>query len=61
MATRRTSFKQSDITRLLKAAAAAGLKTKGCRLNPHSGEIELNFDGDSKAHNNSFDAIMGAD
>ena len=61
MTTRLKSFKQIDVTRSLKGAAAAGLETTACRINPQSGEIELIFAGDKKNTDNTFDTIMGLD
>lgn len=58
MSVRRASFKQSDATRALKAAVAAGLKPTGFRLNP-TGAIEVLFGTDRDALGNSFDEIQG--
>lgn len=59
MASRRSSFRQADATRALKAAVAAGLKPTGFRLDP-TGAIEVQFDGQARAGaTNSFDDIQG--
>lgn len=59
MAARRATFRQSDATRALKAAVAAGLKPTGYRLDP-TGAIEVLFDGQHRiAAQNSFDEIQG--
>lgn len=57
--TRRASVKQADLTRILRAALAAGLEPRGCRINPVTGEIELQFGNDNRRNSNSFDAMMG--
>lgn len=58
MVVRRANFKQADATRALKAAAAAGLKPTGYRVEP-GGAIIVMF-GDAAARSaNSFDDIQG--
>ena len=57
--TRRAAFKQSDLTRALRGAKAAGLEPQGCKINPATGEIEMQF-GKDAASRNSFDQLMGA-
>lgn len=58
MGARRANFKQADATRALKAAAAAGLKPTGYRVEP-GGAIIVMF-GDAAARSaNSFDDIQG--
>lgn len=46
-----STFKQSDLTRALRAAAAVGLKVTGYKINPQ-GEIEV-VTGDSPAHDSA--------
>lgn len=58
MSVRRAAFKQSDATRALKAAVAAGLKPTGFRLDPN-GVIEVQFGTDRTVVGNSFDEIQG--
>lgn len=55
---RRTNFKQSDITRALRGAVAAGLKPSGYRVNT-DGEIEVQLGNDNAVASNSFDRLMG--
>ena len=55
---RRAAFKQADLTRALRAAKAAGLKPSGYRINPVTGEIEVQLGNDNPASGNSFDALM---
>ena len=57
---RHAAFKQADLTRALRAAMAAGLKPSGYRINPATGEIEVQFGNDNPTSGNSFDTIMGA-
>lgn len=56
---RRATFKQADLTRALRAATAAGLKPSGYRINPMTGEIEVQLGANDSGPSNSFDAIMG--
>lgn len=56
---RRASFKQADLTRALRAATAAGMKPSGYRINPVTGEIEVQLGANDTVMSNSFDAIRG--
>lgn len=57
---RAAAFKQADLTRALRAATAAGLKPSGYRINPVTGEIEVQLGNDNAATaGNSFDRLMG--
>lgn len=58
MTTRAARFRQADLTRALRAAAAAGMKPSGCRIDA-SGDIVVMFGGDALATSNSFDALIG--
>lgn len=59
MSSRRSTFRQVDATRALKAAVAAGLKPSGYRVDP-TGAIEVLFAGsDRGVSHNSFDDIQG--
>lgn len=58
MAARRANFKQADATRALKAAAAAGLKPTGYRIDP-GGAIVVMFGEAAARSGNSFDDIQG--
>ena len=60
MGTRRATFKQADLTRVLRGAQAAGMVPSGCRINPQTGEIEVQFGNGTIATGNSFDSLMGA-
>lgn len=56
---RRSSFKQADATRALRAAVAAGLRPSGYRVDP-TGAIEVLFGRvDGAPTSNSFDEIQG--
>ncbi|MGE4324159.1 MAG: hypothetical protein AB7E60_14175 [Sphingobium sp.] len=59
MAGRRATFKQADLTRVLRGARAAGMEPRGCRINPVTGEIELQFGNNNPGTGNSFDNLMG--
>lgn len=59
MPARRATFKQADLTRALRGAQAAGMVPSGCRINPHTGEIEMQFGSSAVASGNSFDNLMG--
>ena len=56
---RRATFKQADLTRALRAATAAGMKPSGYRINPVTGEIEVQLGANGASLSNSFDAIKG--
>lgn len=56
---RRATFRQVDLTRALRAATAAGLKPSGYRVNPVTGEIEVQLSNDNAASGNSFDQLIG--
>lgn len=58
MTARRSSFRQADATRALKAAAAAGLKPTGYRIDP-GGSIVVMFGEAAARSANSFDDIQG--
>lgn len=58
MVARRANFKQADATRALKAAAAAGLKPTGYRIDP-GGAIIVMFGEAAARSSNSFDDIQG--
>lgn len=60
MTARRATFKQADLTRALRGARAAGMELRGCRINPQTGEIELDFGGAATSGSNSFDRLIGA-
>lgn len=59
MGNRRATFKQADLTRALRGAQAAGMVPSGCRINPQTGEIEMQFGGAAVGSSNSFDSLMG--
>lgn len=59
MRSRRASFKQADLTRAIRGVRAAGMEPRGCRINPATGEIELQFGDAGGANGNSFDQLMG--
>lgn len=57
--TRPSRFKQSDLTRALKAAVAAGLQPNSAKIDPVGGEILMTFAGaGSVASENSVDRIL---
>jgi hypothetical protein len=60
MSARRATFKQADLTRALRGAQAAGMVPSGCRINPQTGEIEMQFGSVVTCGGNSFDSLMGA-
>lgn len=60
MTTRRATFKQADLTRALRGARAAGMEPRGCRINPATGEIEMQFGNDNASTGNTFDRLIGA-
>lgn len=55
-APRRTPFKQADLKRALGGARAAGFEPRRCRINPATGEIELEFANDTAQPVTEFDA-----
>ena len=57
--TKPAAFKQADITRALRGAAAAGMKPSGYRVNAVTGDIEVQLGANDTASTNSFDAIRG--
>lgn len=59
MKLRRASFKQSDATKALKAAVAAGLVPTGYRIEPDTGAIAVQFGETGFAAPNSFDDLIG--
>lgn len=56
---RRATFRQADLTRALRGARAAGMDPCGCRINPVTGEIEVQFGKIDSGPVNSFDALCG--
>ena len=60
MSGRRATFKQADLTRALRGAQAAGMVPSGCRINPQTGDIEMQFGSAPTGGGNSFDSLMGA-
>ena len=55
-ASRRTAFRQADLKRALGGARAAGLEPRRCRINPATGEIELEFGSEPAQPTTEFDA-----
>lgn len=57
MTDRRSVFKQSDVTRALKAVRAAGFEPSGMRIDPATGAIDFKFprDGALPASNDDLD------
>lgn len=58
-APRVSSYKQSDVTRALKGAVAAGMQPSGCRIAPN-GEIEVVFSDGSTRTADDITAIIAA-
>jgi hypothetical protein len=56
---RRTIFKQADVTRALRGTTAAGLKPSGFRIDPVTGKIEVQIGNDNAPAGNSFDRLIG--
>lgn len=57
MVARRATFKQADLTRALRGARKAGLEPRGCRVNPATGDIEMQFGDGPAVASNSFDRL----
>ncbi len=58
MSARRATFKQSDATRAMRAAASAGLKLRECKIDP-DGAIRLIFaDGAPVGSANPWDEVL---
>lgn len=53
-----SSVRQAEVTRALKAAAAAGMRPSGYSIAP-DGTIHVTFANAMPAQLNSFDQIMG--
>lgn len=49
-------FRQADLKRALGGARAAGLEPRRCRIDPRTGEIELEFGGEAPQPLTEFDA-----
>lgn len=58
MSARRSSFKQADAARALRAARAAGLDPSGYTIAP-DGSIHVSFRDGPAVPANSFDNLMG--
>lgn len=59
MSARRSSFKQADAARALRAAVAAGFKPQGYTIGV-DGSITVKLSEAESCDDNSFDRIMGA-
>ena len=60
MSGRRASFKQSDATKALRAAMAAGLSPTGYHIDPVTGAIVVQFGNFGSEAPNSFDSLIRA-
>jgi len=58
------TFRQRDVARLVKAAAAAGLKVSGVRVDTHTGIIEVvtgdsaGQDSEDQRGGNEWDTVL---
>ena len=62
MTDRRVSFRQADLTRVLKGVRAAGFEPSGMRIDPATGAIDLRFprDGTPDARKDDLDDRIAA-